>query len=80
MTQCPTCHQKTIRTTTLVEGATIFACRGCGRFLVEGAAEWIEAGPNLRERLIALAASVKVQNEIMTTPIEDPRWTEIYLG
>ena len=78
MTHCPICHQKLIRSTTLVEGSVVLGCRGCGRFLVEGSEQWVNAGPELRDTLALLARNVKhdksALEQAMNAPWTDPRW------
>ncbi len=67
---------------TFLEGQTVRRCRSCRMVTVEGAERWIIGGPLVLEHLKILAAERDqrraVEKEIMESPIEDARWTQIY--
>lgn len=81
MTHCPTCHTKLIRSTTMVEGVVVLACRPCQKFTVEGVDVWCDPGVGLRDTLKRMAQQrdhgIAMHKEIMESPITDPRWTKL---
>lgn len=78
LTNCPDCRCRLVRSTTMVEGATVLCCRGCGVFWVEGCDQAVQAGPGLRDTLALLAGNVKASqtadDAVRDTPWSDPRW------
>ena len=67
---------------TFIEGESVRRCRICRMVTVEGAAQWITGGPDVLVHLKILAVERDreraTQKAIMESPIEDPRWTQIF--
>jgi len=81
---CPLCHEElnaTDRNDRMIVGSFVLRCRPCKVYWIEGDTE-LFSGPdslkNLTKRAITLMA-VKVDREIMTSDIDDPRWTRVDL-
>ncbi len=82
MTTCPTCNQPLARSTVLVPGLVVLACRQCRRMTVEIEGmnmEWIPGGPGVVDRLKAMAKDAIEMKAAIETPINDPRWTEMMI-
>jgi hypothetical protein len=67
------------------DGTVILGCMACRKFIVLGSGQWVVAGTpggtDLVESLRLLAGVAKQERdtmqEIMESPIEDPRWEAI---
>ncbi len=82
MTTCPTCNQPLARSTAIVPGRVVLACRPCRRMTVEIEGvnmEWIPGGPGVVDRLKAMAKDALETKAAIETPITDPRWTEMMI-
>jgi hypothetical protein len=80
MTTCPVCNQPLVRSTVLVPGRVVLACRQCRKMTVEVEGvrtEWIMGGPGVVDRLKAMAKDALETKAAIETPIDDPRWTEM---
>ena len=82
MTHCPRCHQPLDRSTALIPGVTVLACRkACRRFAVQPPEgidwEWLEGGPGLVGRLIDSHERAKRTVAIRQSEDDDIRWTSV---
>lgn len=76
---CPSCNRPAERSTRLIEGHTVLACRQCRQFSIEGSGQWVPGGPGWKERLLDLVKPVEeaknIQDEIRNADETDPRWS-----
>lgn len=82
MTHCPTCHNPLQRSTELIPGRVVVACRTvCRRFAVEPpegiAWEWLPGGPDLVSRLERSGQAASQTAAIVTSEDDDPRWERL---
>ena len=82
---CP--HLQTESSTRLIEGLTVLRCKDCRSLSVEGGDRWIKGGEGWQERLKAIAALREIADtrdedqrrheEMLGSPITDPRWERV---
>lgn len=81
MTHCPRCHQPLDRSTSLIPGVTVVACRkACRRFaaLVPGVEPvWREGGTVLVDQLREDAFRGEIERAIVGSDGDDPRWERL---
>jgi hypothetical protein len=66
----------------MVEGVTVLRCKQCRAFRIEGDTEVIRKSSDpisaLARRAHALGI-IDIDQQVMNSDIDDPRWTQIYL-
>ncbi len=81
ITLCPTCNNTLDRKHLDSIGEDVLRCRVCRRWSVDGSATWLEAADihRLRNMIKRRDDERRRDKEFLTSPITDPRWTQIYL-
>ncbi len=80
-TLCPTCNNTLDRKSHEALGEDVLRCRVCRRYSLEGLSQWLTSPDvdHLRKLAKQRDDDARRQQEMITSPITDPRWTQIYL-
>ncbi len=80
-TLCPTCNNTLDRKHVDAIGEDVLHCRVCRRFSVEGSDTWLEVPliDVLRKLARQRDDDARRTKEMITSPITDPRWTQIFI-
>ena len=74
---CQDCGQFQDSSKTLVLGVTVYRCRSCRRFHIEGSDVSVEGGDGAMDRLRSIANDIlseRRHKEMIESDITDPRW------
>lgn len=84
VTLCPRCRQPLDRSTAMIKGVAVVACRKvCRLYAVELPAEWLieqewlPGGPDLIGRLVTSYEAARRTAEVRFSEASDPRWQEM---
>lgn len=80
-TLCPTCNNTLTRKFQPAIGEDVLRCRVCNMYTVEGSGQWL-LSPNvqlLQQIIKQRDDDARRMKEMITSPITDPRWTQIFI-